>query len=119
MSSDANRCYAPGLVDAVRYFTGRLAQEVNSDGGIGGRKIELDISGPDLETIETVGLEVEQRRAPRVRRHHQGADGAVHGGTAQLAGRQLAPRQRSTHTTQPSWGPRLGPEGSSVPWTPC
>lgn len=41
MSSDANRCYAPGLVDAVRYFTKGLADQVNREGGISGRNIAL------------------------------------------------------------------------------
>ena len=41
VSSDANRCYAPGLVDAVRYFTGRLADEVNKAGGVADRQIDL------------------------------------------------------------------------------
>ncbi|MBU2582917.1 MAG: ABC transporter substrate-binding protein [Alphaproteobacteria bacterium] len=41
VSSDGNRCYAPGLVAAVKYFTGSLADEVNRDGGIAGRQIEL------------------------------------------------------------------------------
>lgn len=41
MSSDGNRCYAPGLVDAIRYFTGQLADQVNREGGVSGRKITL------------------------------------------------------------------------------
>lgn len=58
VSSDANRCYAPGLVKAVRYFTGRLADEVNNDGGVAGRKIELayydDYESAD-KTVANVG----------------------------------------------------------------
>lgn len=42
VSSDGNRCYAPGLVTAIRHFTERYASEVNSKGGVAGRAIELD-----------------------------------------------------------------------------
>ncbi len=36
VSSDGNRCYDPGLVAAIRHFTGRYAEQVNASGGIHG-----------------------------------------------------------------------------------
>lgn len=57
LSSDGNRCYAPGLVDAVHYFTGRLVDEVNRDGGIAGRKVMLtyfDDYESSEKTVENV-----------------------------------------------------------------
>ena len=51
LSSDGNRCFAPGLVTAIKYFTAQLADRLNRDGGIGGRKIALsyfdDFEQPD------------------------------------------------------------------------
>jgi Periplasmic binding protein len=41
VSSDANYCYAPGLVEAIRHFTGHYAETVNRNGGIAGRQIDL------------------------------------------------------------------------------
>lgn len=41
ISSDADRCYTPGLVHAIRYFTTRLGEQINAKGGIGGRKVAL------------------------------------------------------------------------------
>jgi Periplasmic binding protein len=41
LSSDADRCYTPGLVHAIRYFTKRLGEQINAKGGIGGRKVAL------------------------------------------------------------------------------
>jgi len=41
VSSDGNRCFTPGLVTAIKYFTTKLADQVNSTGGIGGRKVAL------------------------------------------------------------------------------
>lgn len=41
VSSDGNRCFAPGLVAAIRYFTSQYVARVNAAGGIGGRTLEL------------------------------------------------------------------------------
>ncbi len=41
ISSDGNRCFTPGLVTAIKYFTTKLADHVNNTGGIGGRKVAL------------------------------------------------------------------------------
>ncbi len=43
VSSDGNRCFAPGLVAAIRYYTGQLAKRINDSGGIGGRKLSLQV----------------------------------------------------------------------------
>lgn len=51
LSSDGNRCYAPGLVDAVKYFTSRLADDVNREGGISGRKLTISYFD-DYESAE-------------------------------------------------------------------
>lgn len=51
VSSDANRCYAPGLVDAIRHFTGSYAEDVNAKGGIADRRIEL-VYLDDYETAD-------------------------------------------------------------------
>ena len=40
VSSDGNRCYDPGLVAAIRHFTGRYAEQVNASGGIHGLSLE-------------------------------------------------------------------------------
>jgi hypothetical protein len=62
LSSDGNRCYAPGLVDAVRHFTQGLADQVNREGGISGRKIALsyydDFEDPE-NTVANVRAAVE------------------------------------------------------------
>lgn len=39
VSSDGNRCYSPGLVSAIKHFTGRYAAEINAQGGIHGRRL--------------------------------------------------------------------------------
>lgn len=41
LSSDGNRCFAPGLVTAIRYFTAQYADRLNDGGGIDGRKVTL------------------------------------------------------------------------------
>ncbi|MGI9405084.1 MAG: ABC transporter substrate-binding protein [Hyphomicrobiaceae bacterium] len=50
-SSDRNRCFTPGVVTAVRYFTQARADEINARGGIGGRKIRLAFYD-DFATLE-------------------------------------------------------------------
>jgi ABC-type branched-subunit amino acid transport system substrate-binding protein len=52
LSSDADRCYTPGLVHAIRYFTDKLSEQVNAKGGIGGRQIALSFF-EDLEQTDT------------------------------------------------------------------
>ncbi|MEO1282727.1 MAG: ABC transporter substrate-binding protein, partial [Pseudomonadota bacterium] len=49
VSSDGNRCYAPGLVAAIKHFTDKLASEINADDGINGRALELQVFD-DFET---------------------------------------------------------------------
>jgi len=51
VSSDGNRCYAPGLVAAIRYFTTRYAEQVNQSGGIHGRNLKPVIFD-DFESAE-------------------------------------------------------------------
>ena len=38
-SSDANRCFAPGVSTAIRHFTKQKADELNLRGGLAGRQI--------------------------------------------------------------------------------
>ena len=38
-NSDQNRCFAPGVTDAIRYFTKTKADEINARGGLAGRRI--------------------------------------------------------------------------------
>ena len=54
VSSDANCCYAPGLVAAIKYFTSKLADEVNRDGGIANRQIELSYHDDFEDACKTV-----------------------------------------------------------------
>ncbi len=52
VSSDGNRCFTPGLVTAIKYFTTKLADQVNNSGGVGGRQVDLTFFD-DFEKAET------------------------------------------------------------------
>ncbi|MGI9423514.1 MAG: hypothetical protein ACR2PA_10000, partial [Hyphomicrobiaceae bacterium] len=43
VSSDADRCYKSGLVKAIRSFAEREISQINGNGGIAGRSVELQV----------------------------------------------------------------------------
>lgn len=57
VSSDGNRCYAPGLVSAIRHFTTLRMGEVNANGGINGHPLELTFYD-DFESAERTVVNV-------------------------------------------------------------
>ncbi|MEL6299437.1 MAG: ABC transporter substrate-binding protein [Pseudomonadota bacterium] len=54
VSSDNDRCYAPGLVAAIRHFTQRYTERVNAGGGISGRPLKVRIYDDFEESARTV-----------------------------------------------------------------
>ena len=52
VSSDGDRCFSPGLVKAIKYFTHQRAEQINANGGIAGRPVSLRIYD-DFENAET------------------------------------------------------------------
>ncbi|MGH1417526.1 MAG: ABC transporter substrate-binding protein [Hyphomicrobiaceae bacterium] len=58
VSSDANRCFNPGLVQAIRHFTSREVEQINRDNGIHGRAIKLIVTD-DFENAEETVTNVE------------------------------------------------------------
>lgn len=65
ISSDANRCFAPGLVTAINYFTTQLAARLNDSGGIAGKRLDLwfydDFEQAD-SAVATVGVAIDDPR---------------------------------------------------------
>jgi Periplasmic binding protein len=65
VSSDANRCFSPGLVTAIRYFSTQLAARINDKGGIAGKRVDL-VFYDDFEQAEaavaTVGAAIDDPR---------------------------------------------------------
>jgi len=59
VSSDGDRCFSPGLVTAIKYFTTRLADQVNSSDGIGGRQVALTFFD-DFEQAKTTVANVKK-----------------------------------------------------------
>ncbi|MEO0672867.1 MAG: ABC transporter substrate-binding protein [Pseudomonadota bacterium] len=59
VSSDRDRCYAPGLVAAIRHFTSDFAEGVNRNGGIKGRPLTVRY----FDDFEDSGRTVENVRA--------------------------------------------------------
>ncbi|MEL6372739.1 MAG: ABC transporter substrate-binding protein [Pseudomonadota bacterium] len=57
-SSDADACYTPGLVKAIRQFTSDYAADVNANGGIRGRPLALSLRD-DLDTAANTVKNVE------------------------------------------------------------
>ncbi|MEO1205734.1 MAG: ABC transporter substrate-binding protein [Pseudomonadota bacterium] len=57
VSSDGNRCYAPGLVAAIKHFTSKHADTINADGGINGRPLKLKVYD-DFEDAKTTTTNV-------------------------------------------------------------
>ncbi len=54
VSSDANRCFDPGLVKAIRYFTEREVLDLNASGGVHGRPLKLVLRDDFENSEETV-----------------------------------------------------------------
>ncbi|MEL7048752.1 MAG: ABC transporter substrate-binding protein, partial [Pseudomonadota bacterium] len=54
VSSDGNRCYAPGLVAAIKHFTTQRVDELNASGGINGRRVALDVFDDYEAAVRTV-----------------------------------------------------------------
>lgn len=59
ISSDANHCYTPGIVHAVKHFSKRLADRINRRGGIDGRKLSLTFLD-DFEQTDVAVANVKQ-----------------------------------------------------------
>jgi len=43
VSSDGNRCFAPGTVQAIKYFASEYVDTLNENGGINGRRLVVNI----------------------------------------------------------------------------
>ncbi len=43
VSSDGNRCFAPGTVQAIKHFTSNYVEKLNANGGVLGRTLNLTI----------------------------------------------------------------------------
>ncbi|MEO0730009.1 MAG: ABC transporter substrate-binding protein, partial [Pseudomonadota bacterium] len=54
VSSDANRCFAPGLVAAIKHFTAQRVAEANATGGIHGRPLTLKVYDDFEDAAKTI-----------------------------------------------------------------
>ncbi len=54
VSSDANGCYEPGLVRAIKQFTRAEAERINAAGGIAGHPLDLRIADDFSNSAKTV-----------------------------------------------------------------
>ena len=59
VSSDGDRCFSPGLVRAIKHFTSQRADQINAEGGIGGRHLKLRVFD-DYENAETTVANVRE-----------------------------------------------------------
>jgi len=54
ISSDADQCYAPGLVSAIKQFTRAEAQQINVKGGIAGHPLHLELDDDFEDSRKTI-----------------------------------------------------------------
>lgn len=54
ISSDANKCFEPGVAKAIRHFTKREVEDINASGGVHGHPIALNLRDDFENSSQTV-----------------------------------------------------------------